>query len=130
MKVIIDDNVYETDYTTIAVCNAKYYGGGYKIGTNASLTDGLVDVYLADKLPKLKMAKLLLCMKKGKHENSKYIRVIKTNKLAIESDKEIVSNIDGDKLSSKTFDIEVIHNGIEVYYDQNLIDKVLKNKNY
>lgn len=126
MKVIIDNNIYEQDYTTIAVCNAKYYGGGYKIGPNASLTDGVIDVYLADMLPKLKMAKLILCMKKGKHENSKYIKVIKTNKLTIETNKKINANIDGDKIFDNKFNIELIKDGIEIYYDQYLINKILK----
>ncbi len=64
MKVIIDNKEYDQNYTTVAFCNEHYYGGGYKIGTNANLNDGSVDVYLVDKLKKLKMASLILGMKK------------------------------------------------------------------
>ena len=128
IKVIIDGKVYEADYTTVAICNARYYGGGFKIGTNAELTDGVVDVYLADMLPKLKMAKLILGMKKGKHENDPSVNVIKTDKLSIETKDKVTANIDGDKIESNKFDIEVIPNGIEVYYDQHLIDKIKKVK--
>ena len=128
MKVICDGKEYESDYTTIAVCNARYYGGGYKIGTNAELTDGVVDVYLIDKLKKLKMASLILGMKQAKHENDPAVKLIRTNKLSIECDDEVVANIDGDKIESNKFDIEVIPNGIEVYYDQHLIDEIKKVK--
>lgn len=128
MKVICDGKEYESDYTTIAVCNARYYGGGYKIGTNASLTDGVLDVYLINDLPKLKMASLILGMKKAKHENDPSCRLIKTNKLTIESPSEFECNIDGDKLKDKKFDIELIPKGIEVYYDQHLIDEIKKVK--
>ena len=128
IKVIIDGKVYEADYTTVAICNARYYGGGFKIGTNAELTDGVVDVYLIDDLPKLKMASLILGMKKGKHENDPSVNVIKTDKLSIETKDKVTANIDGDKIESNKFDIEVIPNGIEVYYDQHLIDKIKKVK--
>ena len=128
IKVIIDGKVYEADYTTVAICNARYYGGGFKIGTNAKLDDGVVDVYLIDDLPKLKMASLILGMKKGKHENDPSVNVIKTDKLSIETKDNVTANIDGDKLTSKIFDVEVIPNGIEVFYDQHLIDEIKKVK--
>ena len=126
LKVIVDDETYEQDYTTVALCNARYYGGGYKIGTNALLDDGLVDVYLADQLSKVQMANLILGMKKGKHEKNKALKVLKAKKVFIESREPITCNIDGDKLTSDTFDVEVIPNGISVYYNQKLIDEVLK----
>ncbi len=128
IKVIVDGKEYETEFTTVAICNARYYGGGFKIGTNAELDDGVADVYLVDDLPKLKMASLILGMKKGKHENNEAVNVIKTDKLSIETEEEVTANIDGDKLTSTKFDVEVIPNGIEVYYDQHLIDEIKKVK--
>jgi len=128
MNVLIDGKAYDKDYTTVAVCNARYYGGGYKIGTNAELNDGVVDVYLIDKLKKLKMASLILGMKQAKHENDPAVNMIRTNKLTIECDDQVLANIDGDKIEANRFDIEVIPNGIEIYYDQHLIDEITKIK--
>jgi YegS/Rv2252/BmrU family lipid kinase len=124
LKVSIDDEVYEKDFTTVAVCNGRYYGGKFKIGTNALLDDGLVDVYMADNMSKLKMGALILGMNKAKHEKNKAMKIVKCKKLYIESPTELTCNIDGDKLTSKSFDIEVIPHGIKVYYDQGLIDNV------
>ena len=128
LTIYADGERYEGDYTTVALCNARYYGGGYKIGTNALLDDGLIDVYMADKMPKLEMAKLILGMKKGKHENHPLLKVVKAKKLFINSKESITCNIDGDKLSDRCFDVEVIPNGISVYYNQELIDKILNDK--
>ena len=75
------------------------------------------------------MAKLILGMKKGKHETNKSLRVLRSKKVFIESPKRITCNIDGDKLSDTRFDIEVIPKGIRVYYNQELIDKVLNGMN-
>ena len=128
IKVIIDGKEYETEYTTVAICNARYYGGGFKIGTNAKLDDGVADVYLIEDLPKLKMASLILGMKKGKHEIDPSVNVIKTDKLSIETEEEVTANIDGDQITSNKFDVEVIPDGIEVFYDQKLIDEIKKVK--
>lgn len=124
-KVEIDEDTYLDKYTTIAVCNGRYYGGGYKIAPNSELNDGLVDVYLVRKMPKLSMAKLILGMKKAKHEKSPKVNKIQTDKLTIKSDTEIASNIDGEVFTSKEFNIKVIPKGIKVYYNEELI-KLLK----
>ena len=123
LLVLIDGKKYVDSYTTVILCNAKYYGSGYKVGSNSSLTDGLVDVYMFKNMNKLKMASLILGMNKGKHEKSDKLIKISTNKLSIKSDEEITCNMDGEKLTASSFEIEVIPLGIEVYYDQELIDE-------
>ena len=127
-KSRINNKTYEDNYTTIAVCNAKYYGGGYNINPKSNLNDGLFEVYFVKKVNKLKMAKLILSMKNGNHLNKEDIEMISTRKMTIESNNIVNANIDGDKISSKKFDIELIKDGIEIYYNQELIDKVLKYK--
>lgn len=124
LNIKVNDEEYEDDYATLAVCNARYYGGGYKIGTNALLDDGLLDIYIVDDMSRLKIAKLLLGMKKGKHENDPKVKVIKAKKVFINAFKTITCNIDGDTISDRTFNIEVIPKGIKVYYDQELIDEI------
>ena len=127
-KVIVDDKEYNNYYSTIVVCNAKYYGGGYKINPKANLNDGIFELYLVSKVNKLKMAKLILSTKSGNHINNNNIRIIGSDKLILESDDVVNANIDGDIISSDRFNIELIKSGIEVYYNQELIDKVLKYK--
>ena len=126
-KVEINEDTYLDKYTTIVVCNGRYYGGGYKIAPNSKLDDGLLDVYLVRKMPKISMAKLIMSMKDAKHEKSSKVNKIQTDKLTIKSEKEIASNIDGELLSAKEFNIKVIPKGIKVFYDEELIE-LLKEK--
>ena len=125
-EIDVNGEKYSNRYTTIAVCNAKYYGGGYKIGTYSSLTDGLVDVYMAEKMNKISMARLILGMKDGKHEKSKKLKKVSAKELTIRSEQEVTCNMDGEELTAKEFNIEVLPLGIEVYYDQELIDELTK----
>ena len=42
----MNNNVYEGDFATVAVCNGKYYGRGFIMGPHARIDDGIIDVYL------------------------------------------------------------------------------------
>lgn len=126
MEIMIDSQIIKDNFTTVAVCNARYYGGGYKIATNSILNDGLVEVYLVKELDKIPMAKTILSMKDGSHEKSPYVKKIRTDSLVISSDKEISSNIDGEILTAKEFEINVLPNEIEIFNNQELIEKVLR----
>jgi len=124
VKVTYQDKVWEDEMTTIAICNGRYYGGGYKVGYQSELSNGTVDVYLINKMKKLMMAKLIAGMNKGLHETSLHTTKEQLKELKIEFQEEVSSNIDGEKLTSKKFDIKVIPKGITIYYDQSLIDEV------
>lgn len=124
VKVTYQDKAWEDEMTTIAICNGRYYGGGYKVGYQSELNNGTVDVYLINKMKKIMMAKLIAGMNKGLHENSPHTTKEQLKELKIEFQEEVSSNIDGEKLTSKKFDIKVIPKGITIYYDQSLIDEV------
>ena len=126
MQIDINNDSTKGEFTTVVVCNARYYGGGYKISPHSTLNDGLLEVYLVTKTSKPNMAKVILSMKDGSHEKSPIVQKIQTDKLTITSDKPISGNIDGEELTSDKFDIEIIPEGIEVYYNQSLIDDILK----
>ena len=125
-KVDINDKTIEDDFTTIAVCNARYYGGGYRVSPNSKVNDGLLEVVLVRKTNKANMARLITSMKEAKHLLSDKVDVIQTDKLTIKSPKKVGANIDGEKYVSDSFDIELIKDGIDIYYNQDMIDKVLK----
>ena len=126
MKVTINNEVIEDDFTTIVLCNGMYYGGGYKIGFNSLLNNDLVDVYLVPKLPKIGMAKLILGMNKGKHEKDERVKKYHVKELLIESEKDITCNIDGEELTDKTFKVEVDKEKLKVLFNKTLIDKIKK----
>lgn len=125
-EVTIDKEKYNDIYTTIAICNGSYYGSGYNIAPISNLQDGLLDVYLVPKLNKLSMIKLILKMKKGKHQDSDKLKYFKTNKITLKSPKKVTCNIDGEKLTADTFNIELIPKGIKIYYNEELLNYLKK----
>lgn len=125
--VSINNKSYKDEYTTFVVCNARYYGGGYRVSPNSRLDDGLLEVLLVKKTTKYDMAKLIGSMKNAFHLNSPKVQLFQTKELTIKTDSKISSNIDGEELTDNTFNIKLIPNGIDIYYDQELIDDIIIN---
>ena len=126
LEIDINGEKFSGEYTTVAVCNGMYYGNGYKISPTSNPTNGLLDIYVVDKVNKIKMAKLILKMKDGNHLNEKEIHHYQTPKISIKSPESFVANVDGEEMFDRKFEMEVIKDGIMLYYDKSLIESITK----
>ena len=115
----------EDAYTILSICNGSYYGGGFKIAPKSRLTDGLLDIYYAEKMPKFKMIPLILKLKNGKHEGKRRIHKFRTNHIELELDEEITFNVDGEKLTDKKFVIDVLPKAITLYNDKEFVEDIM-----
>ena len=125
LYVEVDNELLSGSFVTVAICNGMYYGSGFNIGPKLNINDGLIDVYIVNNINKLKMIKLILSMKKGKHENSKYVNKYSVTKMKIKAEDVIKSNIDGEILEAKEFDIKVLDKKIKLYYDHEMVNKII-----
>jgi YegS/Rv2252/BmrU family lipid kinase len=116
----------EDKYTILSICNGIYYGGGYKIAPKSRLTDGLLDVYYAEKMSKLKMLPLILKLKKGKHEGRRRVHKFRTNHVELEINEEVIFNVDGEKLTGKKFIIDVLPKAITIFNENDFVEEIMK----
>lgn len=73
LRLNFDGTTVEGEYMLLAICNGKYYGGGYCAAPNAAMNDGILDVILVRPVPRAKLPGLLAQYKNGRHltpENS------------------------------------------------------------
>lgn len=126
-KIKIKTRVKEIQdsYSILSICNGGYYGGGFNIAPKAQMTDGLLDIYYVEKIPKLKIIPLLLKLKKGKHEGKRKIHKFRTNHIEIELDENITFNIDGEKLTNSRFVIDIFPKAITVYNNK-FINRIME----
>lgn len=115
----------EDKYTILSICNGSYYGGGFKIAPKSRLTDGLLDIYYAEKMPKIKMIPLILKLKNGKHEGKRRIHKFRTNHVELELEEEIAFNVDGEKMVDKKFIIDVLPKAITLYNDKEFVEALI-----
>ena len=116
---------FEANYTILSICNGGFYGGGFNIAPKAELTDGLLDIYYAEKMSKIKMIPLLLKLKNGKHEGKRRVHKFRSNHIELELDQEIVFNIDGEKLEGKKFIIDLLPKELNVYNNPDFVNEII-----
>lgn len=116
--VIHAENVtINTEAFFISIANSNQFGNNFTIAPKASLSDGLLDVVIVNKMSKLKMVYTVLKqvrlgkvnpITEKKHlEND--IHYFQTNRLTIENPSSAPLHIDGDPAkTSKHFEIEII----------------------
>lgn len=116
----------EDKYTILSICNGSYYGGGFKIAPKSRLTDGLLDIYYAEKMPKIKMIPLILKLKKGKHEGKRRVHKFRTNHVELEFEEDVTFNVDGEKLTDRKFTIDVLPKAIILFNDNEFVEQIMK----
>jgi len=126
MKLKTNIKNIESKYTILSICNGSYYGGGFKIAPKSRIEDGLLDIYYAEEMPKIKMIPLILKLKKGKHEGRRRVHKFRTNHLELELEEEITFNVDGEKLMNKKFIIDVLPKAITLFNDNEFVEQVMK----
>ena len=125
LKLKIDKNVYAGDYIIAAICNGKYYGGGFKIAPVASFDDNQFDIYLVSKAGKLKLIKILLALLKSEHEKYNEVRKYTGKNITITSENNLIVNIDGEITISKNIEIEMIEDALIIYNNNELVKKIM-----
>ena len=125
LKLKIDKNVYAGDYIIAAICNGKYYGGGFKIAPVASFDDNQFDIYLVSKAGQLKLIKILLALLKSEHEKYNEVRKYTGKNITITSENNLIVNIDGEITISKNIEIEMIEDALIIYNNNELVQKIM-----
>jgi diacylglycerol kinase (ATP) len=114
VKIKIGDKVIESEILLSAVANGRYYGGGMKPTPDAVFDDGLFDICVIRKLPRIKLLFLFPEFIKGKHAKFKEVSFYKSEKVSIESDDPIAINADGEVWRDKRVNFEIVKNGLYV----------------
>lgn len=116
------------EITLLAVCNGRFYGGGFEISPNSDLNDGLFDIFEVGDINKLKTLNLLLKLVKGRHINDELVKIYKLKTLQINSEEDVICNLDGEIIKGKNFNFSICENAIKLYNDELKIKELLRHK--
>lgn len=128
LKIYVDGKLYVNKYMSVAVCNGKYYGGGFKIAPLASFDDNYFDVYLIEKMNRFRLIKVMVGLLKGKHESYSEVKKFRATSVKIISDKNLIVNVDGEIMASKILEFELVKDSLFLYNDEDIVRKVMRNK--
>ncbi|MGN0143434.1 MAG: YegS/Rv2252/BmrU family lipid kinase [Clostridium sp.] len=113
IKLTSKDCVYNDDMYLMLVFNGQT-AGNFNLATQAEVSDGELDVIIFKAVPIIELIPLFIKLLKGEHLDSDKVVYFKTDKLYVECDEDIVTDIDGEKGPDFPLNIECIKGGIKV----------------
>ncbi len=96
--VMVDDQIKEGDYALVAVCNGRYYGGGFMPVPEAKMNDGVLDTLVIDRVNHATFVKMVNGYSKGEYRKfPQFIHHYTPSVIRIHSEKsDIVTCLDGE----------------------------------
>ena len=93
----LDDTVIEDDFALVAMCNGRYYGGGFTPMREARMNDGLLHTLVVKSISKLKFVQLFNKYGTGNYKDlpPEIIRAYDAKVVRIQGD-DVVTCLDGE----------------------------------
>ncbi len=113
-NISIDEKHIEMNSLLAAVANGRYYGGGMLAAPEAILDDGVFDVFLAEKMTRLRILKFFPKFIKGRHSGIEGVHFFKGKKVRFKSNEPVSLNIDGEVFRTKEAFFEIIPGGLNI----------------
>ena len=113
IKLTSKERSYNGDMYLILIFNGKT-AGNFNLATQAEVDDGKLDVIIFKAVAIIELIPLFIKILKGEHLDSDKVVYFKTDDLYIESDEDIVTDIDGEKGPDFPLNIKCIKGGLKV----------------
>jgi YegS/Rv2252/BmrU family lipid kinase len=115
VRYAMNDKTGSSDYLLIAVCNGKYYGGGFMPAPNADLNDGLFDICHVKSVKRRVVFRCFPKLKDGTHETMRdIVSMHKSNFIHLQSDQEMCLNLDGEIFKAKDIRFEILPSSLKI----------------
>lgn len=99
----------------IAIANGKFYGGGMPISLESECDDGILNLIIINKLPKIKIPYLLIRFLQGKLlALTKYVESVKCKRVEFSVEGGLPVNMDGELIDENPVNINIIEKGIKL----------------
>jgi diacylglycerol kinase (ATP) len=82
--VTVDDVVWESAGTLVAVANTPWFGGGFQIAPDARIDDGLLDVVVAGPFTRRGVVRIFPSIPQGRHLAHPAVDVLRGRSVLIE----------------------------------------------
>jgi YegS/Rv2252/BmrU family lipid kinase len=113
-SVTIDGDTREFDGYSVAVSNSGVYGSGMYLVPDAELDDGLLDVVLADAIPKRRYLASLPKVFKGTHLEEPGLHVLRGRSVSFHADRPFTAYADGDPIAELPATVDVVPRTLRV----------------
>ena len=117
LKVITDSGTIEKELTLVCACNGRFYGGGFNPVPDALPNDGILEYLIVSGVSRFKVAQIVGKYAKGRfRELDSVITHIRGAHMTIESERELIVNIDGEAVKARSICFDVVPSGINFIF--------------
>lgn len=113
VKITANGEVYDSPMYLMLVFNGQT-AGGFKIALDAKIDDGLLDVLVLKSCHIPEFIHVFIKFMMGEHTEDPRVEYIRASELIIESNEDIVTDIDGEKGPDFPLKVSCIKGGIQV----------------
>ncbi|MDD8048156.1 MAG: diacylglycerol kinase family protein [Thomasclavelia sp.] len=106
--------IYKGKCAVCAICNGKYFGGGFMIGYHSSFNSSTLDINIVDNIKKKDLLKCLKALVTKKIPSLPQYKTFNLNEIEITSTQRF--NVDGEIFEPGTYKIKKIENIINIVY--------------
>ncbi|MHB1314945.1 MAG: diacylglycerol/lipid kinase family protein [Christensenellales bacterium] len=96
LKMVLPDRTIERDILLVAIGNGRFFGGGMLVCPKADPSDGLADVCIIRKIPRLKILFVLPKFLKGTHVSLPFVEYFQCKEFTLSSKIAKNFNMDGE----------------------------------
>ncbi|MFZ2521850.1 MAG: diacylglycerol kinase family protein [Anaerolineae bacterium] len=109
MRITWDDGELQRSLLMVSIGNGRRTGGGFFVTPDAVQDDGLLDLGVANALPRLQILQLLPKVMRGTHKNDPAIFLTRSTHITVESDYPLPVHADGEIIytDAKRLDISI-----------------------
>jgi diacylglycerol kinase (ATP) len=120
-RVRMDDEVWESAGTLVAIANIPWFGGGLRIAPDADPEDGVLDVVVAGPFSRHGLVGIFPRLYSGSHVGHPKVRVFRTRAVTIEPVAALgphppVAFADGERIGPLPLRIEVVPGALDVLH--------------
>ena len=119
VKLTTQDKIYREDMFFMVVMNGESAGGFKKLSSCSEINDGKLNVVLFRKMPIREFVPLFFSVISGNHEDNKNVLTFETDRLTIESEVEISTDVDGEHGEKLPLEFSVLNRRIKIFTKEN-----------
>lgn len=112
-RLDIDGVTLETDAVLVAVANNESLGGGMRVAPDASLDDGLLDVFVVQPLSRTAFLRIFPRVFSGTHVSDPRVSITQAQRVVVDAH-AVVAYADGERVGALPVTVEVVPKALRV----------------
>lgn len=116
-KISVDGERFEGDFTLIAACNGRYYGGSFNPAPHAEPDDGLLDFLIVKAVSRFTVASVVNKYAAGGAANlPEFITLRRGRAMTVECDRMSMVNVDGERLDADKLSVALSAKKVNFFF--------------